>query len=141
MKAVALAFGLLSAIAQVAAAPSPALTVFEKLASIPQGWKQGASVPPEKLIRFRIALKQANAHEFEQHVIDISTPGHSKYGMHMTQEELKRSLRPSSEATEAIIGWLKAEGVEHVLDDGNWINFAVPVGKAEQILDTKYIKP
>lgn len=137
MKAITYAIGLLSTIAHVSAAPSPALAVFEKLGAVPQGWKQGEVADPDKPMRFRIAMRQKNAHAFEQHVIDISTPDHPKYGSHMSHAELKRALRPDSDASEAVLGWLEAEGVKTVLDDGDWISFAVPVRKAEQLMDTK----
>ena len=137
MKAFAYALGLLSTIAQVSAVPVRDLKLFEKLNGIPEGWKQGPSVPASTILRFRLAVVQENAYDFEQHVIDISTPGHPKYGMHMSREELKRHLRPSTGAKDSLLSWLDTEGVSKIYDDGDWINFAVSATEAERILNTK----
>ncbi|MCJ1257174.1 polynucleotide 3'-phosphatase [Lignoscripta atroalba] len=140
MRSLTYLLGLFSVISStVGAVPSPALTILERLPSIPQGWRQGDAIPASKLLKFRIALKQQNAFEFEQHVLDISTPDHPKYGQHMSRGELKRMLRPSSDATKSIMGWLEAQGVSaaSIEDDGDWINFHVLTVEAERILNTK----
>jgi len=133
---------VITAITGVQAAPAPnsELTVLESLAQIPQGWRQGRAAPASKPLRFRIAVKQENAFAFEQHVIAISTPDHPQYGEHMHRDELKAMLRPSADASQAILGWLLAEGVKpaDIEDDGDWINFFVPATEAERILDTRF---
>lgn len=124
------------------AAPAPVseLTILEKLQKIPHGWEQKHPPAASKRLRFRIALRQENAYAFEQHVIDISTPDHAKYGQHMDRTELKRMLQPSEAASSAVLGWLKSQGVPDadIEDDGDWINFYVPTVEAERILDTRF---
>jgi tripeptidyl-peptidase-1 len=136
---------LAAAFVGVQAAPARAstfdeLAVLEHLSKVPHGWHQEQAPPASKRLRFRIALRQQNAFAFEQHVIDISTPGHREYGQHMNHAELKRMLQPSSDASEAILGWLETQGVHSadIEDDGDWINFYVPAVEAERILDTKF---
>ena len=121
--------------------PSSELAVLESLPAIPQGWvNTGRSPSNSQRLRFRLAVRQENAFTFEQHVLAISTPGNEKYRQHMKRDELKAMLRPSSEASEAILGWLKTEGIPStdIEDDGDWINFFVPATEAERILDTKF---
>ena len=127
---------------QALPAPFANSTVLEQLLSVPQGWVQGDAVAPSKPLKFRIAIKQQNAFAFEQHVIDLSTPGHSKYGQHMSHEEIKTMLRPETDATKSIIGWLEAQGVPaiDIEDDGDWVNFYVRTSDAERILDTKLVQ-
>ncbi|KAL8899264.1 MAG: hypothetical protein Q9207_006285 [Kuettlingeria erythrocarpa] len=124
------------------AAPSSSseLAPLESLSAIPQGWRQGKSPSASHRLRFRIALKQENAFQFEQHVLAISTPDDPKYGQHMSREELKKMLQPSSDASSAILGWLHAEGVpsSDIEDTGDWINFYVSAIEAERIMDTKF---
>lgn len=124
------------------AAPAPVtgLTPLENLQEIPQGWHQGRSPPVEQRLRFRIALRQQNAFGFEQHVLAISTPGDPKYGEHMSRDDLKTMLRPSSDASTAVLNWLKAEGVspDDIEDQGDWVNFYVSTSQAEKIMDTKF---
>lgn len=125
---------------QSAPASNFELTVLENLPQIPQGWHQGRAAPASKRLRFRIAVKQESAFAFEQHVIAVSTPDHPMYGQHMQRDELKAMLRPSADASEAILSWLFAEGVNpaDIQDDGDWINFFVPAAEAERVLDTKF---
>ena len=123
-----------------ASIPSDELAVLEQLSTVPHGWRQEQAPSASKRLRFRIALRQENAFAFEQHVIDISTPDHPRYGQHMDRTELKRMLQPSAEASEAVLSWLESQGVpdSDIEDDGDWINFYVPTIEAERILDTKF---
>ncbi|KAL8808828.1 MAG: hypothetical protein Q9223_003671 [Gallowayella weberi] len=121
-------------------APLAELTPLESLREVPQGWHQGGSPPADQRLRFRIALRQENAYDFEQHVLAISTPGDPKYGEHMNRDDLKAMLRPSSDVSAAILGWLRAEEVptSDIEDQGDWINFYVPTSQAEKMMDTKF---
>ncbi len=124
----------------VLAAPSIEVDVLEQLRSIPEGWRQGDAAPAALRLRFRIAVRQENAYHLEQTVLDISTPGHPRYGKHLKRDELKAMIRPSADASQSILGWLQAGGVPKtdIEDDGDWINFYVPVLEAERILRTKF---
>lgn len=103
-------------------------------------WPKGTRAEPSTLIKFRLAVRQARAGEFEQMVLDMSTPSHPSYGKHMKRDELKSFLRPAPEVSEALLDWLKAEKVstEKVKDEGDWISFTVPVGQAEDMLNTEF---
>lgn len=116
------------------------LTVLESLSDAPPEWQQGAAVPAGKRLGFRIALRQENAFAFEQQVIAMSTPDHPSYGRHMKQQEVRRMLLPSFEASGAVLQWLTDEGVPatNITDDGDWIHFQVSAGEAEQMLDTRF---
>lgn len=132
---------LLSLVLPIAALPSAEYQVVENLRSVPQNWVQGPAASPSKPLHFRIAIQQDEKNaEFEQKVIDLSTPGHESYGQHMTRDEVKDFLRPSSEVSDAILSWLDAEGVpqEAIEDSGDWVNFVVPVKKAEQMLNAEF---
>lgn len=147
MRSSSFLYGLLSVVAIIngvlaAVTPSPTtnLTVVESLPHVPHGWQQGDSVPATQRLRFRIAVKQENAHAFEQHVINISTPDHAKYGQHMSRDQLKTMLRPSPNATAAILSWLTSQGVpaKDIDKKGDWIVFCVSAIDAERILDSKF---
>jgi tripeptidyl-peptidase I len=49
-------------------------------------------------------------------------------------------LRPTPEATEAVLQWLESSGIrpEEIEDDGEWINFIASVSQAEEMLDTTF---
>ena len=132
----------LSILSPIVAAPtSPSdLARLESLRGIPQGWHFDGSPPVNQRLRFRVAMRQENAFDFEQHVLAISTPDHPKYGQHMSRDELKTMLRPSESASAAVLQWLHAEGVPSadIEDTGDWINFYVTMDEANRILDTQF---
>ena len=110
----------------------------EVIPSVPPGWEQGERLLANKVLKFRLAVKTRHAFIFEQHVVDISTPGHRHYGQHLSQEKLKDWLRPSSHVSNRILSWLESEGAQAIEDNGDWINFRVNATEAERMFDTKY---
>lgn len=132
---------LLSLALPIAALPSAEYQVVENLRSTPQNWVRGPAASPSKPLHFRIAVRQEEKNaEFEQKVIDISTPGNGNYGRHMSKDEVKDFLLPSPEVSDALTSWLEAEGVpkDAIEHNGDWINFVVPVSKAEKMLDAEF---
>ncbi|KAH7053096.1 tripeptidyl-peptidase-like protein [Macrophomina phaseolina] len=140
MRATAVLAGLLSVAGAVNGLSFSAAELFEKLRGIPENWHQVGSPDAAQRLRFMIAVKQPNAALFEQTLLDISTPGSKNYGKHMKRDELKAMLRPEAKATDSIVAWLEASGVDSddIEDDGDWINFVATVGQAEKMMDTKF---
>src|SRR4051812_3635198 len=83
---------------------------------------------------------QPNHEVFEQTLMDISTPSHSRYGQHLKRDELKALIKPRAESTDAVLNWLKESGVasDDIENDGEWINFVAPVSTAEKMMDTTF---
>ena len=125
---------------QAIPAQASKLIPLEDLGQTPAGWKQSRVPDPDKLLRFRIAIKQEHAFEFEQHLLAISDPDHASYGQHMKRDELKSMLKPSEDASTAVQEWLLSRGVpaSHIEDDGDWINFYAFTGHAEKLLNTQF---
>ena len=142
MRSSTLFSGLVAAIASLSAAQAASLglSIFEKLAAVPEGWVQDGTPSPNSPMRFRIALKQPNAGAFEQAVIDMSTPGHATYGKHMKRDQIKDILRPSDDAIAGVMSWLLSSGIDehHIKEDGDWIVFRASVSEAEALLSTKF---
>ncbi|KAJ5210691.1 Peptidase S8/S53 subtilisin/kexin/sedolisin, partial [Penicillium cf. griseofulvum] len=112
----------------------------EQLDEVPDGWSRGARPLASKLIKFRLAITRHKAGEFEQKVIELSTPGHASYGQHMKRDEVKKFLSPPPVISDQIIKWLRSETVPpgSINLDGYWISFTVPISQAEQILKTQF---
>ncbi|KAF2488512.1 tripeptidyl-peptidase-like protein [Lophium mytilinum] len=112
----------------------------EKLRGVPEGWKAAETPNPSRRMHFRIALTKSNQALFEQSLIEVSTPEHARYGQHLKRDELKDMLRPSPEATVAVIEWLRDSNVrsEDIEEDGEWINFVASVSTAEKMMDAKF---
>ncbi|KAJ5372515.1 Peptidase S8/S53 subtilisin/kexin/sedolisin [Penicillium concentricum] len=112
----------------------------EQLEKVPDGWSRGNRPLASELIKFRLAITQHNAGDFEQKVIELSTPGHASYGQHMKRDEVKKFLSPSPAVSDRIIAWLRSENVptSSIDLDGHWISFTVPISQAEQMLKTQF---
>ncbi|RHZ51930.1 S53 family peptidase [Aspergillus thermomutatus] len=122
------------------AAAESGYAVVEQLKNVPDGWIKRNAAPASDLVRFRLAMNQERAAEFEQRVIDMSTPGHSSYGQHMKREDVREFLRPSDEASDKVLSWLRSENVPagSIENHGNWVTFTVPVSQAERMLRTRF---
>ncbi|CAI7677989.1 unnamed protein product [Penicillium pancosmium] len=113
--------------------------VMESLNGVPEGWKRGERPSPYTSINFRLALNQSTV-EFQQAVIDISTPAHPKYGQHMTREEMRELLHPEPDTMNNVVTWLISENVAPnvIIVEGSWITFQIPLAQAERMLKARY---
>jgi tripeptidyl-peptidase-1 len=114
--------------------------IVEQLEEVPPGWLKGNDPIPSTLLTFRLAMNQPNMVNFEKHVIDISTPGHRRYGQHMELEEIQTHLSPDKIITNRVLAWLRSENVypSSIKIEGNWITFQGTISQAEQMLKTEY---
>ncbi|KAI9719042.1 MAG: hypothetical protein M1812_003672 [Candelaria pacifica] len=133
-------WSIIEVILGLRAAPGVEFNVFERLASIPEGWVKTRKPSSSERIKLRIAVRQSNRAHFEQKVLDISDPSHASYGQHLTRGELKAILRPMETSTEAILEWVTSGGVAdaNIENDGDWINFRTNVSQAEKLLNTHF---
>ncbi|KAF3023299.1 vesicle formation at the endoplasmic reticulum [Penicillium rubens] len=73
------ALGLFLCYTQLVFAVDASYELVEQLDKAPDGWSRGDKPPASKFIKFRLAIAQHNAREFEQKVIELSTPEHPSY--------------------------------------------------------------
>lgn len=77
---------------------------------------------------------------FEQTLFEISTPDHPSYGKHLNHEEVRALIKPKDASTEAVLAWLRNSMVPEtdIEDMEEWINFKVPVAKAEAMMGATF---
>ncbi|EAW13455.1 S53 family peptidase [Aspergillus clavatus NRRL 1] len=118
---------------------SVAAEVFEKLSTVPQGWKYSHAPSDSDPIRLQIALQQQDVDGFEKALLEMSDPSHASYGKHFqSHEEMKRMLLPSQESVQSVRSWLESGGVTDIEEDADWINFRTTVGVANTLLDADF---
>ncbi|KAF9344962.1 hypothetical protein BGX26_003701 [Mortierella sp. AD094] len=110
---------------------------FHSLYTIPQNWEELQPSPPDALLHFKIGLTQQNVDDFHQKVLDISTPDHPSYGMHMSQAEINDMLTPADVSTQLVLEWLRSYGIQGVLDN-HWVKAIITVTQANELLQTQY---
>lgn len=77
------------------AAASPAFRDYilhEQRSAAPAGFVRKGVAPPEQVLDLRIALVQGDMAGLEKALYDVSTPGSSLYGRHLTKDEVDISL-------------------------------------------------
>ena len=112
--------------------------VHEQLGSLPSGWTQAGAPANTDTIALQIGLAQNNLDQLESMIYAVSTPGGASYGNYMEGDEVAAMLAPSSEASSAVMAWLKGAGVSNAYSDGVYVNFSTTVGTANSLLSTQF---
>lgn len=114
--------------------------IMDHLPSTPAGYRFVEHPPSYQLLQMGVAVTLPTLDQFERDLLDISTPGHPRYGHHMSMEELGAYFKPRDDAAMAIISWLKGAGVEEegIVDNRGWINFEASVETVEDLLSTRF---
>ncbi|KAE8156823.1 subtilisin-like protein [Aspergillus tamarii] len=118
----------------------PRYSVVERLDKIPDDWVDVGTPSPSKPIELQLAVHPEKVSEFEQKVIEISTPGNQNYGHHMSRDEVRSFLYSSDVAPRKVLSWLEAAHIPatSINKHTGWITFTVPVSQAEQLLKTRF---
>ena len=112
--------------------------LLESLNQVPAGWKFARTASPTETISLRISLRQQNVDTFYDHLLQVSTPDHPRYGQHYEGHELRSMLQPRQETTNLAISWLQDHNVTSVEDDGDYILFRTDVDTANGLLDSHF---
>jgi tripeptidyl-peptidase-1 len=70
----------------------------------------------------------------------VSDPYHSRYGQHLSHEEVNALVKPKDEALELVHEWLLSNGVNKFdySPSKDWINIRISVEEAENLLAAEY---
>lgn len=107
---------------------------------VPRAWTEAGPADKSQVMHLQIGLKQRNEGVIERHLLEVSNPHHERYGQHLSAQEVHDLVAPADETVDAVRDWL----LEHDISDiglspaKDWIHIVVPIGKAEELLRTKY---
>ena len=72
----------------------------------------------------------------------MSDPAHSRYGQHLSKEQVEELVKPSNDASDLVHDWLSDNGIDASQLDyspaRDWIKVSLPVSAVERLLNTKY---
>ncbi|QRW22865.1 tripeptidyl-peptidase I [Rhizoctonia solani] len=124
----------------VASPVSQDFTTRHALREIPSGWTRVARAPADHNIDLRVGLKQARMTDLLAILDEVSNPASTKYGKHLSKEDVDKLVAPRGESVESVEKWLRSHGatVSGRSSAGDWIHVTVPVSRAEKMLGTKY---
>ena len=121
----------------VAAAVAVSARVMDSLAAVPKGWEPVTKASSNDAVTLHIGLRQQHPQALEQAVLDMSTPGHASYGMHMSRDQVRSYTAPSEAAVSAVSLWLREHKIEHSLDN-DWVTFTTSALIADRLLNTTF---
>ncbi|KAG6910772.1 hypothetical protein DXG01_007659 [Tephrocybe rancida] len=124
------------------ASPRPCAVKLKERVIPPRGWAQSGTPHADHKIVLRIGLPQPNFDVLETHLYEVSDPEHSKYGAHLSREEVDELIAPHPDSVSAVDDWLRSHDI-HDNDvirssAGDWLTLTLPVRLVEKMLDTKY---
>ncbi|KXT05292.1 hypothetical protein AC578_10950 [Pseudocercospora eumusae] len=107
---------------------------------VPRSWTKLGPASKRDTLQLAIGLKQQNEGLIEQHLMEVSDPGHERYGQHLSHDEVKAIVAPSNETLEAVQSWLSDHGITDWIhnDAKDMIHCSLSIEKAESLLDTEY---
>lgn len=107
---------------------------------VPARWSKKGAAPKDHNLNIQIGLTQQNQEVLEQHALEVSDPAHPRYGQHLSADEVHALVAPADESIALLQDWLVENGISSgkISPAKDWINVAIPVAKAEQLLDTVY---
>ncbi|EXJ59953.1 hypothetical protein A1O7_04101 [Cladophialophora yegresii CBS 114405] len=108
----------------------------------PKAWTNLGPAPTEHLIHLTIGLSQNRFDELERHLYEVSDPSHTRYGQHLSADEVNELVKPSDDASAAVHEWLEEYGIgiEQLTYSPakDWISIPLPVSTVEDMLNTEY---
>ena len=112
--------------------------VHEELAALPNGWTLvGAPADTDTMV-LQVGLAQQNLDKLDTMIYQVSDPNSASYGQYMEGDDVADMVKPSSEASNMVLAWLKDSGVENTYSDGSQISFSTSVGTANKLLGTEF---
>ncbi|KAH8995710.1 subtilisin-like protein [Lactarius akahatsu] len=111
--------------------------------SIPENWQNLGHPPSGTTIDLHIALKAQNENALIDVLYQVSSPGHPKYGAHLSREEVAELIAPPSDVLELANAWLEHHGIPpsaiSTKHGGSWLTVIdVPVSRANELLSASY---
>ncbi|KZV66414.1 subtilisin-like protein [Peniophora sp. CONT] len=135
-------FRLFPALAWASLASASTTHLLKERVAPPRNWNRLDAAPRDHVIPLKFALPQPRFDELEDHLLAVSDPEHSRYGAHLSKEEVDELVRPEQESIDVVDAWLKELGFgeEDVTRSSamDWVMIMVPVGMAEDMLDTTF---
>ncbi|KAJ7731612.1 family S53 protease-like protein [Mycena metata] len=140
---VSLHFSFIAALVALAiATPTDrsAFLVHEHRALPASGFVSTGPAPSDAELTLRIALNPNNVAGLESELYAVSDPSSSRYGQHLTPEEVSEYVKPSSDALTAVTSWLQTNKISAtaISPAGDVLQFRIPVSQANSLFNTEF---
>ncbi|KZZ95739.1 protease S8 tripeptidyl peptidase I (cln2) [Ascosphaera apis ARSEF 7405] len=108
----------------------------------PRYWHDQQPLDGKTVLPVRIGLTQSNLEKAEALLRDVSDPSSSKYGKHLSKDEVDNLFAPSQETVNVIRNWLEESGIAgHRIEQSankQWLQFNATSDELGSLLNTQY---
>ncbi|KAK2524764.1 tripeptidyl-peptidase 1 isoform X2 [Columba livia] len=103
---------------------------------VPPGWAHAGRVSPGHDLQLTFALRQRGTARLAQLVRAVSDPRSPRYGQHLSLEQLRDLVQPSSATLMTVLKWLQGHGVENCRSVAtlDFLECRMPASTAERLL-------
>ncbi|KAJ5319748.1 hypothetical protein N7508_000031 [Penicillium antarcticum] len=140
MKILILLLGLAAVVSL--AVPTQYYELHERRDSTPSSWMEAKKLDGKVSLPVRIGLKQSNLEYGHELLMDLSNPLSSRYGQHLSSNEVHDLFAPTQKSVDNVRSWLESAGItkDRVTQSVNkqWIQFDADAEELEKLLHTKY---
>ncbi|KAF8259313.1 subtilisin-like protein [Lactarius quietus] len=110
---------------------------------VPDDWTNLGQPATDTTIDLHIALKAQNESALTDALYEVSSPDHSKYGKHLSREQVAELVAPPTEVLKLINAWLEHHGVLpstiSTKHGGSQVTLiGIPVSQANDLLGASY---
>ncbi|KAH9049267.1 subtilisin-like protein [Lactarius deliciosus] len=111
--------------------------------TVPKNWESLGHPSNKTTIEFYLALKSHREDALVEALYEVSDPEHSRYGAHLSKEQVAEVVAPHPDTLELVSSWLghydiPSSSISMTLG-GNWLRVVgVPVSQANRILGASY---
>ncbi|KAH8104065.1 peptidase S8/S53 domain-containing protein [Cristinia sonorae] len=111
-------------------------------ADVPKGWELHSPAPADHTFNMRIGLKQDRFDDLVAALYEVSDPYHSRYGQHLSKEEVEALVAPHPDTVALVDSWLADHGVNPASvereNGGSWVTVKVTIEQASRMLNATY---
>ncbi|KAF7319284.1 ATP-binding cassette transporter [Mycena chlorophos] len=141
---VLLAAGLVLATLVKLAAATPtrrdAMVIHERRAQPAKGFVNAGPADSSTQLQFRVALVPNNIAGLESELYAVSDPSSSRYGQHLTPDQVAEYVKPDAASLAAVTSWLQANNIasKSISAAGDVLQIQIPVSQANTLFDTQF---
>ncbi|EKM48428.1 uncharacterized protein PHACADRAFT_266366 [Phanerochaete carnosa HHB-10118-sp] len=116
------------------------MKVHEAISAPPRSYISNGPAPADTQLKLRNALAPSDPKGLIDALYNVSTPGSSSYGQHLSKEEVEKVVAPTAQASGAVNAWLSQAGVNAtpISPTGDWLSITVPVSQANELFDADF---
>ncbi|KAI9445624.1 subtilisin-like protein [Lactarius psammicola] len=119
------------------------MTVKHAWGAVPENWESRGHPPAGTTIDLYLELKSHRENALIEALYDVSEPRSSKYGAHLSKEQVAQLVAPHEDTLKLVNSWFKDHGIPSssvsTTLGGNWLTvIGVPVARANDILGASY---